>query len=55
MSEKDDIQLFVDDDLSVEKMPEGNALGSFFSASSASTASCPGTSAATVGSASTFG
>ncbi|MER7513960.1 thiocillin family RiPP [Streptomyces lavendulae] len=45
----------LDGDLAVEELPEGNALGCWFSASSASTASCPATSAASVGSASTFG
>ncbi|WAX81866.1 thiocillin family RiPP [Streptomyces sp. KMM 9044] len=45
----------LDGELAVEELPEGNALGSWFSASSASTASCPATSAASVGSASTFG
>ena len=39
----------------IENLPDGNALGSWFSAASASTASCPGSSAATVGSASTLG
>ncbi|WP_030059256.1 MULTISPECIES: thiocillin family RiPP [Streptomyces] len=42
-------------ELALEELPQGNALGSWFSAASASTASCPGSSAATVGSASTFG
>ncbi|MFI0978254.1 thiocillin family RiPP [Streptomyces sp. NPDC021093] len=45
----------LDGDLSVEELPQGNALGCWLSAASASTASCPGSSAATVGSASTFG
>lgn len=45
----------VDGDLDIEELPQGNALGCWFSASSASTASCPGSSAASVGSASTFG
>uniref|UniRef100_A0AAU3GTM1 Thiocillin family RiPP n=1 Tax=Streptomyces sp. NBC_01401 TaxID=2903854 RepID=A0AAU3GTM1_9ACTN len=45
----------LDGELAVEELPQGNALGSWFSAASASTASCPGSSAATVGSASTFG
>ena len=42
-------------DLALEELPQGNALGSWLSAASASTASCPGSSAATVGTASTFG
>jgi hypothetical protein len=51
-----DLDLFaVDGDLAVEALPDNNALGCWATASSASTASCPGTSAATVGSASTFG
>ncbi|RCG30696.1 thiocillin family RiPP [Sphaerisporangium album] len=45
----------IDGDLAIEELPQGNALGCWFSASSASTASCPGSSAASVGSASTFG
>jgi hypothetical protein len=45
----------VDGELAIEELPEGSALGSWFCASSASTASCPGSSAATVGTASTFG
>ncbi|WP_329102285.1 thiocillin family RiPP [Streptomyces sp. NBC_01439] len=45
----------LDGELSVEELPQGNALGCWFSAASASTASCPATSAASVGSASTFG
>ncbi|MCF3121193.1 MULTISPECIES: thiocillin family RiPP [Streptomyces] len=45
----------LDGDLSVEELPQGNALGCWFSAASASTASCPATSASSVGSASTFG
>ncbi|MER5618736.1 thiocillin family RiPP [Streptomyces sp. NPDC002215] len=53
---EDTFDLYVlDGELSVEELPQGNALGSWFSAATASTASCPGTSAATVGSASTFG
>ncbi|MEV6978350.1 thiocillin family RiPP [Kitasatospora sp. NPDC093806] len=59
MSDKTTEELFdlyaLDGDLAVEELPEGNALGCWFSASSASTASCPGSSAASVGSASTFG
>ncbi|GAA3941631.1 hypothetical protein GCM10022244_57010 [Streptomyces gulbargensis] len=43
------------DELAIEELPEGNALGCFFCAGSASTASCPGTSAATASSASTLG
>ncbi|MYT15716.1 hypothetical protein YWIDRAFT_05194 [Streptomyces sp. SceaMP-e96] len=44
----------LDGELSIEELPQGNALGCWFSAASASTASCP-SSAATVGSSSTFG
>lgn len=43
----------VDGELAIEELPEGSALGSWFCASSASTASCPGSTAATVGTAST--
>jgi hypothetical protein len=45
----------LDGDLSVEELPQGNALGCWFSAASASSASCPATSASSIGSASTFG
>jgi hypothetical protein len=47
----------VDGGFTLEELPQGDALaaaGCWFTASSASTASCPGTSAACVGSASTF-
>ncbi len=51
-----DIELLSQDvEQDIENLPDGNALGSWFSAASASTASCPGSSAATVGSASTLG
>jgi hypothetical protein len=42
-------------ELAIEELPEGNALGSWFTAATGSTASCPGSSAATVGTSSTFG
>lgn len=42
-------------ELAVEELPEGSALGSFFTATSASTASCPGSTAASASSASTIG
>ncbi|MEU0585676.1 thiocillin family RiPP [Streptomyces sp. NPDC006132] len=45
----------LDGELSVEELPQGNALGCWFSAASASSASCPATSASSIGSASTFG
>jgi hypothetical protein len=45
----------LDGDLGIEELPQGNALGCWFSASSASTASCPGSSAASVSTASTLG
>lgn len=52
----DSFELYAfDGELAIEELPQSNALGSWFSAASASTASCPGSSAATVGSASTFG
>lgn len=52
----DDLDLYaVEDDLDVEELPQGNALGCWFSAASGSTASCPGSSAASVSTASTFG
>ncbi|WP_447644592.1 thiocillin family RiPP [Nocardioides zeae] len=40
-----DLDLYATDDLALEEMPEGNALGSFSSATSAGTASCPASSA----------
>jgi len=44
----------LDEDLAIEQLPEDSALANCrFSASSASTASCPGSTAATVGTAST--
>ena len=43
------------EDVDLETLAEGNALGCTFSASSASTASCPASSAASVCSASTMG
>ncbi|GFZ79150.1 thiocillin family RiPP [Nesterenkonia alkaliphila] len=52
--QNEEIELYAIDEISVEEMPEDSALGSWFSAASASTASCPGSSAASVGSASTF-
>ncbi|QWF82039.1 thiocillin family RiPP [Amycolatopsis sp. CA-230715] len=56
MSLPNGIDLYVlDEELAIEELPEGNALGSWFCAASASTASCPGSSAATVGTSSTFG
>ncbi|WP_214326798.1 thiocillin family RiPP [Nonomuraea sediminis] len=49
------IELYAfDDALDVEELPAGNALGCFFSSASASTASCPLSSASCVGTASTF-
>ncbi|MEU5399949.1 thiocillin family RiPP [Streptomyces sp. NPDC005963] len=45
----------LDGDMTVEELPQGNALGCWFTAATASTASCPATSASCVGTASTFG
>lgn len=42
-------------ELDIETISDGNALGCFFCAASASTASCPGSSAATLTTASTLG
>lgn len=50
-----DLQAFSDEDLALEELPDGNALASWATAGSASTASCPGSSAATASSASTVG
>jgi hypothetical protein len=55
MSANDPELYAIEEDLVLEELPQANALGSFFSAASASTASCPGSSAASLGSASTFG
>jgi len=49
-----EIDLVVED-LGLETMPEGNALDCVASGSSASTASCPGSTAATLATASTLG
>ena len=51
----DRIDLNAIEDLEPEPMPEGDALGCYFSASSYSTTSCPGGTAASVGTASTLG
>ncbi|MGO1173631.1 MAG: thiocillin family RiPP [Actinomycetaceae bacterium] len=51
----DDIELYADDDVSLEALPDGNALSTWFSAGTASTASCPGSTAASVSSGSCFG
>ena len=51
----DRIDLNAIEDLEPEPMPEGDALGCYFSASSYSTSSCPGGPAASVGTASTLG
>lgn len=51
----DNIDLICEEDLGLEQLPDGSALGCVFSASSASTASCPGSTAASLGSASTLG
>jgi hypothetical protein len=45
----------LDGELAIEELPQGNALGCWFSAASASSASCPASSASCVGTASTFG
>lgn len=55
MSDSFDLMAIDDNELDIETLPEGDALGCWLSASSASTASCPGSSAASVGSASTLG
>ncbi|MGV8973580.1 MAG: thiocillin family RiPP [Rhodoglobus sp.] len=44
-----------DQGLDIESLPESSALGCWFSSSTASTASCPLTSASSATSASTFG
>ncbi|MEZ5094796.1 MAG: thiocillin family RiPP [Nocardioides sp.] len=49
-----EIDLYVTDELAIEEMPQGNALGSFFSLTSASSASCPATSASSLTTASSF-
>jgi hypothetical protein len=50
------IDLNAPDDMAmVEELPEVQALGSWFTAASASSASCPASSAACLGTASTLG
>ncbi|WP_128683172.1 thiocillin family RiPP [Actinomyces qiguomingii] len=51
----DDVDLSALDSADMEVLPDGNALGCTFSASSASTGSCPASTSATVGTASTLG
>ncbi|GAA3389011.1 thiocillin family RiPP [Cryptosporangium minutisporangium] len=43
------------DDLGVEELPDGNALGTWGTSSTATTMSCPASSASTVASASSSG
>ncbi|QVQ50243.1 thiocillin family RiPP [Spiractinospora alimapuensis] len=53
MNDAPELYLYsTDDDLTVEELPEGGALSTFACGSSASTASCPGSSAASLSSAS---
>lgn len=52
MSDEIDLEMT---EIDVQTFAEGNALGCFFSAATASTASCPGSSAATLTTASTLG
>ncbi|MER5618734.1 thiocillin family RiPP [Streptomyces sp. NPDC002215] len=42
-------------ELSVEELPQGNALGSFSSATSAASVSCPASSASSASTASSYG
>lgn len=52
----EDLDLYAfSDELDLEELPQGNALGSWFTAASGSSASCPFTSASCVSSSSTFG
>ncbi len=52
----EDLDLYaMDAELDVEEMPNGNALGSFFSFTTAGSFSCPATSASSVTTASSFG
>jgi hypothetical protein len=55
MEENLDLYAQEEREFTIEELPEGAALGCFFCAGSASTASCPGSSAATASSASTIG
>ena len=51
-----DLDLYaVDVELDIEEMPNVNALGSFFSFTTAGSFSCPATSASSVTTASSFG
>jgi len=51
---QDDFELLAVDELTVEVLPEGDALGCFASAGSASSASCPASSASSFTTASTY-
>ena len=55
MNDNDIDLLGQDAEQDVESLPEGNALGSWSTAASASSASCPATSASTLTSASSYG
>lgn len=50
-----DLMCLEDQGLDIEFLPESSALGCWFCAASASTASCPLTSASCLGSSSTYG
>ena len=43
-----DLDLYATEDLALEELPQGNALGCFSSLTSASSASCPASSAASL-------
>jgi hypothetical protein len=49
------VDLHVTEDLAIEELSPGNALASFFSFTSAGSASCPATSASSLTTASSFG
>lgn len=55
MSDKAIDLVAIDDDFGLETMPEGTSLGSFSSATTASSASCPATSASSFTTASSLG
>ncbi|MEU9005175.1 thiocillin family RiPP [Streptomyces sp. NPDC059982] len=55
-SKQDMFDLYaLDGELFVEELPQGNALGSFSTATSAACASCPASSASSATTASTYG
>jgi len=55
VNEHIEFDLYAADDIVVEELPEGNALGTWQTASTGTTMSCPASSASTVATASSSG